>query len=105
MISRPGPLPDRQVFPYSGLISGFMVLLRAAARLLAFLLYAVLSTLGPLVRALLLLLAIAGFLTCGVYRFLVNDPHFPLWTMLLFSISMCVLSQAYAVLLRWLSRA
>jgi hypothetical protein len=104
-MSRPGPLPDRQAFPYSGLISGFVVLLSAAARLLAFLLYAVLATLAPLVRALLLLLAIAGLLTCVVYRFLVHDPHFPFWTMLIFSISMCALSGAYDVLLRWLSRA
>ena len=104
MISRPGPLPDRQVFRYSALTWGVIALITAATRLFAFLLYTVLATLGPFVRALLLLLAIAGFLTCGVYRFLVHDPHFPLWTMLIFSISMCALSGAYAVLLRWLSR-
>ena len=104
MVSRQDPLPGRSAFLYSGLISGFIALLASAARLLTFLLYAVLATLGPFVRGLLLLLAIAGFLTCGLYRFLLHDPHFPLWTMLLFSISMCALSAAYAGLLRWLSR-
>jgi hypothetical protein len=68
-------------------------------------LYAVLATFEPLVRLALLLLALAGLVTCGIYAFLLRDPHFPLWTMLLFSISMCVLWGAYAALLRRLSRA
>ena len=105
MSSRPGPLTHQRGFPYSGLIAGVRVLLRAAGRLLSFLVYAVLATFEPFVRVVLALLALGGFVTCGIYRFLLHDPHFPLWTMLLFSFSMCALSAAYTVVLRWLGRA
>lgn len=96
------PRPTASVL--AGLTSGMVALISAAGRLLAFVLYAVLSTFEPLVRLTLLLLALGGLLTCGVYRFLLRDPHFPLWTLLTFSISMCVLWGVYAVLLRTLSR-
>lgn len=96
--------PRRTASVPTGLASGLLALLGAAGRVLAFVLYAVLSTFEPLVRLALLLLAFGGLLTCGVYRFLLRDPHFPLWTLLTFSISMCVLWGLYAVLLRSLSR-
>jgi hypothetical protein len=88
----------------SSLIVGLTMLMCAAARLLAFLGYAVLATFEPFVRMLLSLLALGGFLTCVIYRFLAHDPRFPLWTMLLLSLSMCALSAAYSVVLRWLGR-
>ena len=103
MSSQPEPLSARAVSPYSGLLSGFAFLLIAAMRLLALLLHAVLATLGPFVRLGLSLLALGGFVTCLIYRFLLHDPHFPLWTMLIFSLSMCALSAGYAAVLRWLS--
>ena len=105
MSSRPDPLTRQPGSPYPRLIAGVTVLLSAAVRLLAFLLHALLATFEPLVRLVLALLALGGFLTCGIYRFLLHDPHFPLWTMLLFSFSMCALSAAYTVVLRWLCRA
>jgi hypothetical protein len=102
--SRPNLLPGRPASLRFGLPSGLAALLRAIAGFFAFVLYAVLATFEPLVRLALLLLALAGLVTCGVYRFLLKDPHFPLWTLLIFSISMCVLSGAYGALLRRLSR-
>lgn len=96
--------PRRTAWVLTGLASGLMALIRLAGRFVAFVLYAVLATFEPLVRLALLLLALGGLLTCGVYRFLLRDPHFPLWTMLTFSISLCVLSGVYAVLLRTLAR-
>jgi hypothetical protein len=102
--SRPNLLPGCPASPSFGVPLGLVALLRAIAGFFAFVLYAVLATFEPLVRLALLLLALAGLVTCGVYRFLLKDPHFPLWTMLIFSISMCVLSGAYAVLLRKLFR-
>lgn len=103
MNSRSDPLPHRAGFRSSGPISGLIALSTAAARLLVFVLYAVLATLEPFVRVIFFLLALAGFVTCGIYRGLLHDPHFPLGTMLLFSIGLCVLSVAYAGLVRWLS--
>jgi hypothetical protein len=105
MSSRPDPLPRQPGFRYSGLLAGLTVLVRGGGQLLAFLLYAVLATLEPLVRVVLCLLALGGLVTCGIYRFLLHDPHFPLWTLLLFSFSMCALAAVYSVVLRWLARA
>ncbi len=103
MSSRPRPHPLG--FRYPQLLGGLTVLLRVGGRLLAFLLYAVLGAFEPFVRVAASLLALGGLVTCGIYRFLLHDPYFPLWTMLLFSFSMCVLSAGYGVVLRWLGRA
>jgi hypothetical protein len=62
-------------------------------RLIAF---AVLSTLQPIVRIALSLLAIGGFATCLLFR-AVHAPHFPLGVMLLFSAAMAVLSVVYSL--------
>ena len=97
-------LPRRSASVLVGQMAWPYAFLSAAARFLGFVLYAVLAMFEPLVRLALLLLALGGFVTCGVYRFLLQDPHFPLWTMLTFSISMCVLWGLYAVLLRALPR-
>ena len=79
-------------------------LVRAVGRLVGFSVYAVLATLEPVVRALLLLLALAGFATCVIYGVLLRDPHFPLKVLLAFSVTMCVLSAAYSLLVRSLFR-
>lgn len=79
-------------------------LVRAVGRLVGFSVYAVLATLEPVVRALLLLLALAGFVTCVIYGLLLRDPHFPMKLLLLFSVAMCVLSAAYSLLVRSLFR-
>lgn len=97
-------LPRRSASAFAGRMGWPFALLSAAARFLGFALYAVLAMFEPLVRLVLLLLALGGLVTCGVYRFLLQDPHFPLWTMLTFSISMCVLWGLYAALLRALPR-
>jgi len=101
--TRSGPLPHRPTSLLPELMSALDVLLRATAGLLAFSLYAVLATFEPLVRLVLLLLALGGLVTCGIYAFLLRDAHFPLWTMLTFSISMCVLSALYSAILRRLA--
>jgi hypothetical protein len=101
--TRSGPWPHRPTAFLPELWSALAVLLRAAAGLLGFSLYAVLATFEPLVRLLLLLLALGGLVTCGIYGFLLRDAHFPLWTMLIFSTSMCVLSGLYSALLRRLA--
>src|SRR5690349_17922956 len=104
MSLRRDPLVDQRGFPYSGLTAGVTVLLRAGGRLLAFSLYAVLAAFEPFVKVLLTLLALGGFVTCAIFRFLHHYPHFPLRSMLFFSFSMCALSAAYSVVLRWLCR-
>ena len=74
----------------------------AAGRLLRFLAYAVLATFEPVMRLVLLLLALAGFTTCVIYRLLLHDPRFPTGTMLVFSVAMCGLSVGYALMTRTL---
>lgn len=105
MSSRLDPMTRQPASQGSGLMAVLLALLSAGARVLAFGLYAVLSTFEPLVRLALLLLAFGGLVTIGIYRFLLRDPHFPLWTLLIFSISMCVLWGLYALLLQRLARA
>lgn len=79
-------------------------LFRAIVRAFAFLLYSVLATFEPLVRVILFLLAVLGFLTCIVYRVLLRDPQFPFWSLLFFTVSMCALWGLYALILRGLYR-
>jgi hypothetical protein len=74
---------------------GLVGLLLYTLRLIAF---AVLSTLHPLVRSVLSLLAIGGFATCVLFKCAVHAPHFPLGVMLLFSVAMAVLSVVYSLL-------
>jgi hypothetical protein len=88
----------------SALLRGGRAFLYIAARFVCFVLYAVLATLEPVVRIVTLLLAVAGFVTCGIYRLLLRDPHFPLGLMLLFSISMCLIAALYGVVARGLAR-
>jgi hypothetical protein len=57
--------------------------------------FGVLATFEPLVRLSLSLLALAGFITCILFRFAVHAPHFPLGLMLSFSIAMATLSVLY----------
>ena len=68
-----------------------------AIRLTAF---AVLSTLEPVVRIVLSILALTGIATCVLYRFVLHAPHFPLGRMLLLSIALAVLSVLYGLLVR-----
>jgi hypothetical protein len=75
------------------------------ARFVAFVIYAVLATLGPVIRLVTLLLAVVGFAVCGIYRLLLHDPHFPLGLMMLFSISMYLITPLYGLLLHGVARA
>lgn len=97
MSSRRELLPDRlaSARPAACLIA----IGDAIGGLLAFVLHAALATFEPLVRLILLFLAVTGLLTCGVYRFLLQDTRFPFWTMLSFSLSMCLLWGVYSALL------
>jgi hypothetical protein len=69
-----------------------------------FAIHAVMALLEPIVRMVLLFVALAGFLTCAIYRFLLHDPRFPYGLVLLFSVGACVLWALYATLLRGLER-
>lgn len=102
---RPNLRFDKPVFSGLSLNMGFTALIHTVARVFAFVLYAVFAMFEPLVRIALFLIALVGFLTCVIYRFLLKDPGFPFWTLLLFSVSLCVLWGLYALLLRGLSRA
>lgn len=74
-----------------------------AARLLRLIVFAVLSTLEPVVRIALSLLAIGGFLTCFLYRIVLHAPHFPTGLMLTFSIAVSMLLVLYSFAMRALS--
>ena len=74
-----------------------------AAGLLRFIVFAVLSTLEPVVRIALSLLAIVGFLTCFLYRFVVHAPHFPFALTFTLSVAVSVLLVLYSFAMRALS--
>jgi hypothetical protein len=78
--------------------------LTICARFVAFVLYAVLATLRPVVRLVSLLLAVMGFAVCGIYGPLLHNLHFPLGLMMLFSISMCLIAPLQELLLQGLLR-
>lgn len=85
------------VLPRSGVFAvclGLAGLILYTLRLMAF---AVLSTLQPVVRIILSLLAIVGFVTCLLFK-AAHAPHFPLGVMLLFSVAVAVLSVVYSLL-------
>jgi hypothetical protein len=71
-----------------------------ALRLTAF---AVLSVLEPVVAIVLSLLAVLGFGTCFLYRFVVHAPHFPFALMLTLSLAASVLLVAYQLAMRALT--
>ena len=79
-----------------GLPALLLYLLRGVA-------FAVLATLEPLVRLGCSLLAIAGLLTCLLFKGFFHTPHFPLGLMLLFSVSMAVLAVLYGLVVEWLA--
>jgi len=79
-----------------GLVGLLLTLLRGVA-------FAVLATLEPLVRVACTLLAIAGFVTCLLFKGLFHAPHFPLTLMLIFSVSMAVLAVLYRLVVEWLA--
>jgi hypothetical protein len=70
---------------------------------LRFLTYAVLAPFAPIVRFVLLFLAFLGFVACLIYRPLLHDPRFPLGTMLVMSVGLCVASAALGALVRRLA--
>lgn len=75
-----------------------------ALYLVRFMAFSVLAVLEPVVRLGLLVLALLGFTACGIYALLLRDPRFPLFEMLALSITFCVLSALYGVLVHWLAR-
>jgi hypothetical protein len=79
------------------------VALMLAVRGLRFTAFAVLSTFEPLVRFALIILALGGFATCILYRYLLHAPHFPFVQMLLLSLAACVVSVLYGLWVRALS--
>jgi hypothetical protein len=85
------------VFPRSGVWAASLGLLALLLYTLRLMTFAVLSTLQPVVRIALSLLAIGGFATCLLFR-AAHAPHFPLGAMLLFSVAMAVLSVLYSLL-------
>jgi hypothetical protein len=86
-----------------GLLAAGLSLLALMLSLLRGAAFAVLATLEPLVRLGCSLLAIAGLLTCLLFKGLLHAPHFPLALMLLFSVSMAVLAVLYRRVVEWLS--
>lgn len=99
-VRRPAP---RMTAALHHLLSAARALLMLAARVLRFIVFAVLSTLEPVVRIALSLLAIGGFLTCFLYRFVVHAPHFPFALTLTLSVAVCVLLVLYSFAMRALS--
>jgi hypothetical protein len=96
MIPRSPPVPLSTATPLlPGLGRVLCGLIRAGTRIVGFLLHAILATFEPVVRFVLLLLALGGVATCVVYGLLLRDPRFPLGILLLFSLTMCVLSALY----------
>lgn len=76
-----------------GVVLGALYALRLTA-------FAVLSVLEPVVALVLSLVALLGFATCFLYRFVVHAPHFPFALMLTFSIAAAVLLVVYRVATR-----
>ena len=85
------------------LLAAARALLILTAHLLRLVVFAVLSTLEPVVRIALSLIALGGFLTCFLYRFVVHAPHFPFVLMFTLSVAVCVLLVLYSFALRALS--
>ena len=96
------PTPRMTSVLHTLLIAG-RALLVLGARLLRFIVFAVLSTLEPVVRIALSLLAIVGFLTCFLYRFVVHAPHFPFALTFTLSVAVSVLLVLYSFAMRALS--
>jgi hypothetical protein len=84
----------------SALLRGCLLPLRIAFYAVRLTAFALLSTLEPLVRIVLPLLALGGLATCALYRFVLHAPHFPLALMLLLSVGLAVLSVLYGLLVR-----
>jgi hypothetical protein len=84
----------------NALLRGFLLPLRIAAYAVRLSAFAMLSTLEPVVRIILSLLALGGLATCVLYRFVLHAPHFPLGRMLLLSVALAVLSVLYGLLVR-----
>jgi len=97
-----GPTP-RMTSVLHTLLLAARALLVLAAQVLRFIVFAVLSTLEPVVRIVLSLVAIVGFLTCFLYRFVVHAPHFPLGLTFTLSVAVCVLLVLYSFAMRALS--
>jgi hypothetical protein len=87
----------------SGLLAACLSLLELLLYLLRGVAFAVLVSLEPLVRVGCSLLAIAGFVTCLLFKGLFHTPHFPLGLMLFFSVSMAVLAVFYGLVVEWLA--
>lgn len=87
----------------SGLLGASLSLLELLLHLLRGVAFAVLATLEPLVRVGCSLLAIAGLLTCLLFKGFFHAPHFPLGLMLIFSVSMAVLAVLYRLVVEWLA--
>jgi hypothetical protein len=96
-VHRPTP---RMALVLHTLLLAARALLVLAARVLRLIVFAVLSTLEPLVRIALSLLAIGGFLTCFLYRFVVHAPHFPFALTFTLSVAVCVLLVLYSFAMR-----
>jgi hypothetical protein len=104
MDPRSPPVPLNTATPLlPGLGRVLCGLIGSGIRIVGFLLHAILATFEPVVRFVLLLLALAGIATCVVYGLLLRDPRFPLGILLLFSLAMCVLSALYGLIVRLLS--
>ncbi len=99
-VHRPAP---RMTAVLHSLLRAARVLVILAARLLRLIVFAVLSTLEPVVRIALSLLAIGGFFTCFLYRFVVHAPHFPFGLTLALSAAVSVLLVLYSFAMRALS--
>jgi len=99
-VHRPTP---RMTSVLHHLLLAARALLVLAARLLRFIVFAVLSTLEPVVRLALSLVAIVGFLTCFLYRFVVHAPHFPFALTFTLSVAVSVLLVLYSFAMRALS--
>jgi hypothetical protein len=85
------------------LLRGGLVPLQIAAYAVRLTVFAVLGTLEPVVRIALSLLALGGFATCVLYRWVLHAPHFPFGLMLLISVASAVLSVLYGALVRRLA--
>ena len=96
-------LMDTEVLRPTPRMSSVLHTLLLAARALRFIVFAVLSTLEPVVRIALSLVAIVGFLTCFLYRFVVHAPHFPFALTFTLSVAVSVLLVLYSFAMRALS--
>jgi hypothetical protein len=84
----------------SAVLKGCLLPVRITAYAIRLTAFAVLSTLEPVVQIVLSILALTGFATCVLYRFVLHAPHFPLGRMLLVSVALAVLSVLYGLLVR-----